>query len=677
MKKITFLFILCCLISCSYNKNDPDRLREVLNFNDHWFFASDSLKQGIKDNWPDLGLPESREISAPHTWNVEKGLEDYYGWGWYQKKFSVDPSWKHSLIKIRFNAVFRDVVIWLNGHQLLERKGSGYTPFDVQLDPFMNFDTVNTLTLRVDNSYSLNAVPVLTSFDWPNDGGLIRDIELIKAPPLSINRVLISPVIKNNHSGIITLDILINSPDTTSPGSLDVWYQINFNGGKIAGGNQSLKVNDHRIRLSVELPEVKLWRFDNPSLYELRLAIGKGYSLLDHYTGAFGFRKLTTENTRLILNGEDVRLPGLEWMPGSDTMHGMAEDTSVFFRMLRLLKNTHAVLTRFHWQQDEKILNWCDQNGLLVQEELPMWARPYAEDLNDTIRQIVTGQISEMILSHYNHPSVIAWGIGNELQSDKKEIVEYLRDVRNTVRSLDTTRMVNYVSNRLHQSPKFDATTLGNIMMWNDYSGLWYALGNHPVTDKDLGSVLTAINRDNPGRCLVISEYGLCEPFFKGGDSRRITHLKYHNSVYDTTRFIGGVIYFCLNDYRTHIGEEGSGKLRRRVHGIVDIFGNKKASYDTLSELFSPVRIMEIRHIGNKIYIRGNNHNGLPSYALIDYRIKFRKSGAPDEQTFQLPDLFPGDKFTGVFDYGGPGSYQAQFISPGGWSVKNIKFILP
>ena len=81
------------------------------------------------------------------------------------------------------------------------------------------------------------------------------------------------------------------------------------------------------------------------------------------------------------------------------------------------------------------------------------------------------------------------------------------------------------------------------------------------------------------GKPLVITEFGLCEPAHKGGDPRRIEIYKEKTALYEKLDFAGWV-YFCLNDYRTHIGESGSGKHKQRIHGSVDPVGNKKPSYD-------------------------------------------------------------------------------------------------
>ncbi|MGN1201797.1 MAG: hypothetical protein ACI4RF_00765, partial [Eubacterium sp.] len=95
----------------------------------------------------------------------------------------------------------------------------------------------------------------------------------------------------------------------------------------------------------------------------------------------------------------------------------------------------------------------------------------------------------------------------------------------------------------------------------------------------DFNKVFRLVQTESKGKPTVITEFGLCEPHFKGGDERRIRIYKEKLKYYKKYSFAGWV-YFSLNDYRTHVGESGKGKLKQRIHGSVDLYGNKKPSYD-------------------------------------------------------------------------------------------------
>jgi len=185
--------------------------------------------------------------------------------------------------------------------------------------------------------------------------------------------------------------------------------------------------------------------------------------------------------------------------------------------------------------------------------------------------------------------------------------------------------------------------------MWNDYSGLWYNMTGDGLTSEMLPETLLLFNEFVPNKPLIISEYGLCEPVFKGGDPRRIDHFLYNTNIYDQNDWISGVIYFSLNDYRTHMGEEGTGRFRQRVHGIVDIYGNKKPSYAVVRERFSPIEQLDARVIGENLHVTGKNHIGLPSYTLYGYRIRVYDENEYLIGQEPIPDVGPGQAFNVAF----------------------------
>jgi beta-glucuronidase len=281
--------------------------------------------------------------------------------------------------------------------------------------------------------------------------------------------------------------------------------------------------------------------------------------------------------------------------------------------------------------------------------EIPLWQAPFPDQLNRQIRDIAHLHLQEMILAHFNHPSIISWGIGNELYAQNDTIKAFLSGLKNQISVLDSSRLINYVSNTLHQDPLHDGTTQGDILMWNDYSGLWYDLSENGLSSKMLTETLLKINRSIPDMPLIISEYGLCEPVFKGGDPRRIEHFLYNTEIYDKHDFIGGVIYFSLNDYRTHMGEEGNGRRRRRVHGIVDIHGNKKPSYTIIKERFSPIRDLHGQFINENFHVTGKNHDGLPSFSIRNYKVRIYGKNSQLLAEEEIPVIRPGQKFNVVF----------------------------
>lgn len=379
---------------------------------------------------------------------------------------------------------------------------------------------------------------------------------------------------------------------------------------------------------------MQLWHFDHPHLYEIQVDLIREGQLLDRYASMAGFREIITVGQELWLNREPVRLFGVEWMPGSNPDIGMAEREKDLIHFLERIKEANCVITRFHWQQDELLLEWCDRNGLLVQEEIPHWQQPAVPD-QETL-EVAKRQANEMISRHYNHPCIYAWGMGNEIDGQAGGTSAYMRELRAYMQTLDNRRMINYVSNTIQIEPKWDAAGVGDVLMWNEYIGTWHG-------DLDFQEVIGRIQDAYPHKPICIAEYGLCEPAFEGGDARRAQILKEKTEWYRAQPGIAYLIYFSLNDYRTQMGEEGKGRFMQRVHGSTDMYGNPKPSYQLLRELAAPVYPVHIQLEEEQLALRLKNRSDIPSYRVSGYQLHVKLlDGAA--MTLAIPDLEPGEE---------------------------------
>ena len=128
-------------------------------------------------------LAGGRPVHLPHTWNVEDGLEEYSGAGWYSTRLTAPEAWRGSRVRVRFGAAFHTAVVYLNGQEVGRHLCAGYTPFVLELTPWLRCGADNELTVMVDNTYTEATLPYARSFDWANDGGLIRPVELLVTGP--------------------------------------------------------------------------------------------------------------------------------------------------------------------------------------------------------------------------------------------------------------------------------------------------------------------------------------------------------------------------------------------------------------------------------------------------------------------------------------------------------------
>ena len=282
-------------------------------------------------------LSQARHVQVPHTWSVEEEGQYIVGKGWYQTTLPADAAAVGERVFLRFHGAYRDTEIYVNGEKAGEHTGSGYTPFTLEITGQMRFGRENVITVCVDNRFSQNALPFDKSFDWANDGGLYRPVEMwvTGAVCLEDARITAQPVIlsdgKRRQQGEAVFGFLANTEGACRDASLH-WalYQ---------GAKDSMTPKETLPLLSGQLPckaenalapfvlaDIRYWHFDCPELYTLQLDVRMPDGRLsDQREWVIGFRELKLQGDRWLFNGEPVRLPGTEWMPGSDPVFGMAE----------------------------------------------------------------------------------------------------------------------------------------------------------------------------------------------------------------------------------------------------------------------------------------------------------------------------------------------------------------
>jgi beta-glucuronidase len=627
--------------------------RQIIPLSHRWRFALDRENTGIRDGWHKQGIPVYREVSLPHTYNIECGAETYRGAAWYEYHFDYDESFAGKRLCLQCNGVYRDADLWFNGENAGRHYGSGFTTFFIPLPNTTQAGKANVLTIRVQNQFTFDALPQGKHFDWADDGGIFRGITLLVTDADAVDYVQVFAEPKFADTGLLqhkadadfSAVVHLYEP-VSAERALAVYYEID----RIAKDDVAQTVfksekyriaEDKEYRLPfVQLKEVSLWHFDRPCLYRVNLFLARQDEVCDEYAVTFGFRKLEVKGTSFVFNGETVRLAGTEWMPGSNPAYGNAEPREYIYRILTQLKTSNCVFTRFHWQQDEALYDWCDRNGMLVQEEIPSWGRPLPPGEAEMI--LSKAQADEMIRSHGNHPSIISWGMANELQGQAPETSAFMRELRAYFKKIDPTRLVSYVSHTVWDGPAKDAARIGDMMMVNDYCGQW-------LVDNDSETEIRKIFAEISEKTLVISEFGLCEPRVPGGDKRRTSDFIHKMNVYRKFPAIGGIINFCLNDYRTQMGEEGTGVLRRRVHGSTDIFGEPKPSYYVVQEECSPIRIISVKPNNEKLTVEIMCAADIPSYSVEGYYLEYKDSNGKTIHAEQITLLKPGDIVT--FEY--------------------------
>jgi beta-glucuronidase len=646
----------------------------------------DRENRGDTQGWhrSETAVEDWKQVMVPHTWQIEADSSDYQGVAWYRTDFQAPEGWTGQSVRVEFEAVYHSAEVWLNDKLVGEHRHSGYTAFVLDLSAALRPAERNTLVVRVDNSFDDTMLPRGDSFDWTVDGGIIRPVQLLIAPPVFIDRIDVDAQARlESSSAEVEVSLLLRN-DSPDSAKLDVFYEIYEDDSDHAVWRleEPLRVSlapqtaEYVSPPATSLANPRLWHFDHPHFYRLQARIERGGKTLHEATTTFGIRKLEMKNGGFYLNGERVWLMGVERMAGSNPQYGMAEPDSWIHHDHDDMKELNAVFTRVHWQQDRRVLDYCDRHGILVEVEIPAWgpntfkgmtAEPSAE-----IMQNGLDQLREMINRDRNHPCVFAWGLCNEVDGQNPPAQEFVRRMVREARKLDPHRLLTYASNSLNKTPERDVAGEMDCIMWNEYYESWMGGGVG-----DVGRNLEAIHRAFPDKMIVISEYGYCEcrPDFSGGDARRIKILREHTNTYRAFDFVGGAIFFSYNDYRTHVGDKGIGALRQRVHGVVDLYGARKPSFDALRQESSPVERLSVTAEGSKLAATVVTRKRLPAYTLEGYTLRwivYANGGLPMEQReVRLPPLAPGQQATVFLPYAEkkPDRVRVDIMRPTGFSA--------
>jgi len=643
-------------------------LPETVSLCGQWWFRTDPGSVGEGQRWygSDDPLSAWRKVRVPHTWQVDPSFVDYRGVAWYRRTFDAPTEWQDSAVRIEFEAVFHTATIWINEELAGEHVRKGYTAFVLDITQLLSWGKSNTIAVRVDNAFNGNMLPRGRSSDWAHDGGIYRPVQLLITPKTFVERVVLEAV-----------------PDLPSgDGKLAITAYLRNTSSKLWMGRAFFRIIDDETGLTVltssdtssltiksgttrtpkfeaTLPKAKLWHFDHPNLYQLIFSIASRQEI-HRLTVTFGVRKLEVKGVGFHLNGQRVRLMGVERMAGSNPEFGMAEPSQWIKQDHDDLKHLNCVFTRVHWPQDKRVLDYCDRHGILMQTEVPAWGYDTFAGMGATpdsdIMENGLEQLREMIARDRNHPSVVVWGLCNEVGGQNPPAYQFAKHMLEEAKRLDPNRLCSYASNSLIKTPERDAAGLMDFIETNEYFGTWY-----PGSPEALGKHLDDLHAAFPGKPVVISEYGYCActEDRPEGDEHRIEGLRSHDATIRSKDFVAGAIFFCYNDYRSHVGARGAGAMKQNVHGVVDLCGAQKASYEVLRRESSPVESLTAENHLNAFQLRLKTRTDIPMYTLRGYKLRgifYGEGDIPVErQEIELSEIASATETTVNITFSQPG----------------------
>ena len=478
------------------------------------------ITQLINKNWtftgPDGNL---QQVDIPHTWNAVDGQDggnDYWrGTCVYEKHFSApdfDP--KTQCVYLEFAGVNASAKVTLNGTQIMTHDG-GYSTFRGEITAFLQPE--NTLTVEVDNSVNDRVYPQKADFTFY--GGIYRDVKLIVLNQCHFDMdyfggpgIAVTPEVCGADSKVRVRTWQNGKSATVTVHLLDA------EGNTVATGEGS--------DLSLTIANVHLWDgLDDPYLYRCNAVLSVDGQAVDTVSCHFGVRSYAFDPQKgFFLNGRSYPLHGVSRHQDRKGL-GNALNKTHHDEDMELIRQIGANTIRLaHYQHDQYFYDLCDKYGMIVWAEIP-----YISEHMKAGRENTLSQMQELIVQNYNHPSIVTWGISNEITISTratKDMLDNHRQLNELVHRLDPTRPTSLACYAVC-GPFNKVAHLTDLVSWNLYLG-WYVPG---LFLNDLW--IDFFHWKYPRRCLGFSEYG-CEgmPNLHSSRPRRGDHTEEYQAIY-------------------------------------------------------------------------------------------------------------------------------------------------
>lgn len=484
-----------------------------------WLFRRDRTDRGLRHSWARRsGQAGWRPIPAPpHTWNPSNlsRRSEVGTVGWYRKYFELPNARPGTLWAIRFEGVNYGATVFLNGRRIGRQSGMGI-PFERML---RNLGPgVNRLDVRVDSRPRPSGLYGGARFFW-NYGGILRE-------------VYVRPVYK-----VDMRDVLIE-PHTACPGCpADVSFKARvFNvtherqhalvRAEIAG--MQVPVADIMlpagrssvVRGSTRIESPWLWSPLTPNLYQARVTLDVGGEPAGVHTAAIGIRTLATRRGIFYLNGSRARLYGIslhEIWPGTGgaiTPEQRAADLS-------LLGELGVNVVRSQYPLHPAMLEEADRRGIFVWQGIPMLGLYGAQLRKPRLMRQALRYLEAAIGRDHNHPSLIAWNVGNELELNQRRpdvfLTRYLKRTTRLIHRLDPHRFTA-ADFAVRSRERFAAYTLLDMIGLNTYPGTKYGIVGAKKNKRRVSGLIRALHRNYPREALFITEFG--------AETRRLGHIR-------------------------------------------------------------------------------------------------------------------------------------------------------
>lgn len=485
-------------------------MRNILSFNENWKFVKNAGNAGEAFIAPGEG------ITLPHTWNAVDGQDggnDYYrGTCWYVKEFDKPDVNNSERVYLEFLGAAMTANIYINGEMVSHHEG-GYSTFRVDITD--KLQDRNVLVVSVNNENNTLVYPQTADFTFY--GGLYRNVNLITVPETHFeldycgtSGMKVTPVVNlESKEAAVTVEAWISGSASS------VCFEVN-------GETITSSVADNHAQAEFVIENVHLWNgINDPYLYTAKATLESG----DCISTRFGCREFHMDPQKgFFLNGHPYLLRGVSRHQDFKGV-GNALTLEHHKKDMEIIKELGATTLRLaHYQHAQEFYDLCDENGLIVWAEIPYITMHMKDGRANTL-----SQMEELIVQNYNHPSIICWGLSNEITAASavnEDLLENHRLLNDLCHKLDSTRPTT-MANVFMLEMESPILEIPDINSYNLYFG-WY-LGELEQNDE----FFDEYHAKYPDRVIGFSEYGAdANPQYQSASPEKGDYTESYQAVY-------------------------------------------------------------------------------------------------------------------------------------------------
>ena len=433
-------------------------MRQVINLNQNWLFKKDTQ---------DITLRDGDTINLPHSWNAEDGYDggnDYFrGHCLYVKTINKADLPKADLYYLEFRGANASSDVYVGGEKLAHHDG-GYSTWRVDITA--KIQDVTEIAVIVENTINETVYPQMADFTFY--GGIYRDVNLICVNDAHFDLdyyggtgLMITPTVDGKDAKV-EVEVFVKN---LKEGQKLVYTIYDKEEKEL----DKIETTDKKV--AFEMKDVHLWHGrKDPYLYCCEVEIVENGEVIDNVCNRFGCRSFKIDPEKgFILNGEEYPLRGVS-RHQDRTVVGNALLPEHHEEDIALIMEMGATTIRLaHYQHDQYFYDLCDENGLVIWAEIPYISRHMPTGRENTI-----SQMKELIVQNYNHPSIVVWGLSNEISiaGSDEDLLENHRILNDLAHSMDKTRLTTIaaVSMCKMDDPYIQ---IPDVVSYNHYFG-WY-----------------------------------------------------------------------------------------------------------------------------------------------------------------------------------------------------------